>query len=252
MSGKNKGHSLTALLKPLHCIAMASSTSQPGTSTPHYPLPSGYQPPPEASNLCEYLIANLLDDPNIIFQFLEQNLLPIIQRHGYLTGNDVAALTMYTVETPKGYHALNYKMARRERLEDSYAAWLYHLVGAIQKLPKATPPKLYRGVPVCLTKVSANVYEEGRHVYFCGVTSCTTSHDVMKNFASSPESTMILVSGCLEAVSMAEFSVNRPEAEYVLAPNAHFVVKLSLPSHRCLPSSWPRRYDRRAMSTLLS
>jgi uracil DNA glycosylase len=140
-------------------------------------------------------------------------------KHGGLGVDDVAALFLYTTESPL-YRALNAVLRDADR--SKLAPWrlyLRRLFAACEALPAQKQP-LYRGVGKDLRAE----YAVGRTVVWWGVSSCTPKLSVARGFLGSAGKRMLFVVEPTSARAIQSFSAFTGEEELVLLPGTSLQV----------------------------
>lgn len=132
---------------------------------------------------------------------------------GELSATDIAALYLYTTESPV-YRQLNacLRDADRKKLAP-WRGYLRLLFDATTRLP-ATSGSLYRGV----AKDLRADYKKGNDVVWWGVSSCTPKLSVAQGFLGKAGKRMLFVITPLRACSIQAYSAFTGEAELILLP----------------------------------
>jgi hypothetical protein len=138
---------------------------------------------------------------------------------GGLTSDEVAAVYLYTTESPF-YRSLNATLRHPDRSRVlPYLPYLRLLLSALGK-PKRYGETLYRGVAADL----ASQYPEGSTVTWWGVSSCTSKLAVAKGFLGSSGKRTLFEVLPAQAVPIKTYSAFTGEEEYLLAPGTQLKV----------------------------
>lgn len=138
---------------------------------------------------------------------------------GSLTAEDVAALYLYTTESPV-YRQLNAALRDPNRKKiDPWRSYLRLVFEAFEQLP-SIPGSLYRGV----AKDLRAEYGKGRSVTWWGVSSCTPKLSVAKGFLGAKGKRMLFVVEPSTARSIKVFSAFTGEEELILLPGTQLDV----------------------------
>jgi hypothetical protein len=140
-------------------------------------------------------------------------------RAGRLSEDEVAAFYLYTTESPF-YRRLNVALRDADRSHvDPYRPYLRLFFSAVSHLDGQRPP-LYRGVAMDLSPR----YPVGRVVTWWGVSSCTTSLQIAREFLGTRGKRTLFEVVPQAAVGIRAFSAFTEEEEYVLPPGTRLKV----------------------------
>ncbi len=136
-----------------------------------------------------------------------------------LTEDEVAAFYLYTTESPF-YRRLNVALRDADRKAvEPYRPYLRLFFSAVARL-EGQRPSLYRGVAMDLSPR----YPVGREVTWWGVSSCTTSLEVARQFLGTKGKRTLFEIVPLRAFGIRPFSAFTEEEEYVLPPGTRLKV----------------------------
>ena len=104
-----------------------------------------------------------------------------------------------------------------ESLKAVWAPFMKIMLSAMQKLPKVTEYKFYRGRPESWTDIRA-LYPAGREVVWAGFTSCSKSLDQAAYLASWDQGCVLELT-LFNVYDISGFSFFPDEQEVLLSPN---------------------------------
>lgn len=137
-----------------------------------------------------------------------------------LTDDEVAALYLYTTESPL-YRQLNASLRDRDRAKvRPYFGYLRLFLSALSKL-KGSTASLYRGVRGDLRAQ----YAEGSTITWWGVSSCTPKLAVATGFLGGSGRRMLFEVTPGAAYSIRRFSAFTGEEEFILPPGSRLAVE---------------------------